>query len=101
LARAEQQNSRPGCPITREEVNKALKKMKSGKAVGLDSKCVEVWKSLGEEGMAWLTDFFNVILKTAKIPEEWRHSTITRYTRMKEMLKIATTIGALNYLVTQ
>ena len=31
---------------------------------------------MGEEGIRWLTDFFNVILKTAKIPQEWRHSTI-------------------------
>jgi len=41
--------------------------MKSGKAVGPDSIPVEVWKSLGEDGIAWLIDFFNVILKTAKI----------------------------------
>ena len=50
--------------------------MKSGKAVGSDSIPVEVWKSLGEDGVAWLTDFFNVILKTAEILQEWRHSTI-------------------------
>ena len=31
---------------------------------------------MGEDGVAWLTDFFNVIFKTAKMPHEWRHSTI-------------------------
>jgi len=31
---------------------------------------------LGEDGIAWLTDFFNVIFKIAKMPQEWRHSTI-------------------------
>jgi len=31
---------------------------------------------LGEDGVAWLTDFFNIIFKTAKMPQEWRHSTI-------------------------
>ena len=52
LAREEQQNYRPGKPITREEVKEALRKMKSGKAVGPDSTPVEVWKSLGEDGVA-------------------------------------------------
>jgi len=36
--------------------------MKSGKAVGPDSIPVEVWKSLGEEGVAWLTGFFQCYL---------------------------------------
>ena len=50
--------------------------MKSGKAVGFDSIPVEVWKSLGEFGVAWLTDFFKVIFKTANMPQELKHSTI-------------------------
>ena len=31
---------------------------------------------MGEDGVVWLTDFFNVIFKTAKMPQEWRHSVI-------------------------
>ena len=50
--------------------------MKVGKAVGPDCILVEISRSLGEEGIRWLTDFFNVIRKTAKIPQEWRQSTI-------------------------
>jgi len=76
LAQEEQQNYRPDRPITREEVKEALKKMRSGKALGPNSIPVEVWKSLGEDGVAWLTDFFNVIFNTAKMPQEWRHSVI-------------------------
>jgi len=71
LARDEQQNYKPDRPITREEVKEALKQMKSGKAVGPDNIPVEVWKSLGEEGVAWLMDFFNVIFRTARMPQEW------------------------------
>ena len=100
LAREDQQNFRPERPITREEVKEALRKMKSGKAVGPDSIPVEVWKSLGEEGLTWLTNFFNVIFKTAKMPQEWRHSTLIHCIKIKEMLKTVTTIGALSYLVT-
>ena len=101
LVGEEQQNFRSGQPITREEVKEVLRKMKSGKAVGPDSIPVEVWKSLGEDGVAWLTDFFNVIFKTAKMPQEWRYSTIISLYKNKEMLRTAITIGALSYLVTQ
>jgi len=44
--------------------------MKVGKAVGVNCIPVEIWKSLGKEGITWLKDFFNVILKTAKMPQE-------------------------------
>jgi len=44
--------------------------MKSEKAVGPDLIPVEIWKSLGEEGIDWLTDLFNVIFRTVKIPNK-------------------------------
>jgi len=50
--------------------------MKEGKTVGPDGIHVEIWKSLGEEGVEWLTTFFNVIFKTSTMPQEWRYSTI-------------------------
>ena len=31
---------------------------------------------MGEEGLGWLTELFNVILRTAKMPREWRFSTV-------------------------
>ena len=37
--------------INREEVEVALKGMKNGKAMGPDGISVEIWKSLGEEGV--------------------------------------------------
>ena len=36
----------------------ALKKMKHRKAVGPDDIPIEVWKVLGETGIAWLTYLF-------------------------------------------
>ena len=68
LAQEEQEHYRLSQPITGEEVKEALRKMKNGKAVGPDNILVEVWKSLGEDGVAWLTDFFNVIFKTGRMP---------------------------------
>ncbi|KAM1519455.1 hypothetical protein ACFX1Z_022250 [Malus domestica] len=64
------------CRIRKEEVVVALKKMKHRKAVGPDDIPIEVWKVLGETGIAWLTDLFNRILKTKNMPNEWRKSTL-------------------------
>ena len=62
--------------ITKEEIREALKKMANGKTVGPDQIPVKVWKCMGEEGLEWLTELFNVIFKTAKMSREWRASTI-------------------------
>ena len=35
-----------------------------------------MWKCLGEEGLEWLTELFNVIFRTAKMPKEWRSSIV-------------------------
>jgi len=62
--------------ISKEEVKEALRKMKSEKAVGPDLIPVEIWKCLGEVGLDWLTELFNVIFRTVKMPNEWRISTV-------------------------
>ncbi|KAK3548632.1 hypothetical protein QTP70_015940, partial [Hemibagrus guttatus] len=49
--------------IRKDEVRKALKGMKSGKAVGPDDIPVEVWKCLGEAAVEFLTSFFNRVLE--------------------------------------
>ncbi|KAK3550584.1 hypothetical protein QTP70_000364 [Hemibagrus guttatus] len=49
--------------IRKDEVRKALKKMKSGKAVGPDDIPVEVWKCLGEAGVEFLASLFNRVLE--------------------------------------
>ncbi|QHN83560.1 LINE-1 retrotransposable element ORF2 protein [Arachis hypogaea] len=50
--------------------------MKIGRAVGPDNVPIEVWKSLGEKGINWLTKLFNEILRSKKMPDEWRKSTL-------------------------
>uniref|UniRef100_A0AAQ6IRJ4 Reverse transcriptase domain-containing protein n=1 Tax=Anabas testudineus TaxID=64144 RepID=A0AAQ6IRJ4_ANATE len=60
----------------KDEVRKALKRMKSGKAVGPDDIPVEVWKCLGEAAVEFLTSLFNRILESEKMPEEWRRSVL-------------------------
>lgn len=60
--------------IQKKEVFQALQKMKLKKAAGPDGIPIEVWKSLGERGIDWLTSLFNKIWSTNKMPTEWRKS---------------------------
>ena len=53
--------------ITEEEVEKAVKKMKTGKVVGVDELSVEMVKANRLVGITWLTRLFNVCFTT-----EWR-----------------------------
>jgi len=69
-------NVRECSHISKEEVKEALRKMKSGKAVGPDLIPVKVWKCLGEVGVDWLIEFFNIIFRMTKMPSEWRTSTV-------------------------
>ncbi|KAK3534191.1 hypothetical protein QTP86_003335 [Hemibagrus guttatus] len=49
--------------IRKDEVRKALNRMKSGKAVGPDDIPVEVWKCLGEAAVEFLANLFNRVLE--------------------------------------
>ncbi|KAK3532136.1 hypothetical protein QTP86_008585 [Hemibagrus guttatus] len=49
--------------IRKDEVRKALKRIKSGKAVGPDDIPVEVWKCLGEAAVEFLASLFNRVLE--------------------------------------
>ncbi|GJS65768.1 retrovirus-related pol polyprotein LINE-1 [Tanacetum coccineum] len=60
--------------ISQAEVRTALRKIGRNKAVGPDQIPIEAWRSLGDEGIFWLTSIFNKIFTSVKIPEEWRLS---------------------------
>ena len=60
--------------ISDDEVKRALKRMKSGKALCPDDIPVEVWKCLGEMAVHFLTGLFNRILDSENMLEEWRIS---------------------------
>ncbi|XP_055817839.1 uncharacterized protein LOC129886954 [Solanum dulcamara] len=65
-----------GCckSITVEEVKGVVRRMHWGRANGPDEILGEFWKSASSVGLEWLTRLFNVIFKTATMPEEWRSS---------------------------
>ena len=55
-----------------DKVKTTLKKMKNGKSIGLNNIPIETWKCLGKEGVKWFTNLFNKILRTKRMPDEWK-----------------------------
>ncbi|KAK3557745.1 hypothetical protein QTP86_000302 [Hemibagrus guttatus] len=73
--------------IRKDEVRKALKRMKSGKAVGPDDIPVEVWMCLGEAAVEFLTSLFNRVSESERMPEEWRRSVSVPIFKNKDLEK--------------
>jgi hypothetical protein len=48
--------------------------MKGGKTMGPDGIAIEVWRTLGDVAIVWLTKLFNLIFRSHKMPDEWRRS---------------------------
>lgn len=69
--------------ISPQEVKVAIQKMKNRKATGPDEIPAELWKSMGDIGVAWLTKLFNEILITTKIPDMWRSSNLIPFYKNK------------------
>jgi hypothetical protein len=53
--------------IQEYEVKDALKRMKEGKVMGPDEIPIEVWRSLGDIAIVWLTKLFNLIFRSNKM----------------------------------
>jgi hypothetical protein len=51
-----------------------LKRMKGRKAMGSDGIPIEVWTTLGDAAIVWLTKLFNLIFRSNKMLDEWRRS---------------------------
>ena len=73
--------------ISVEEVRTGVRKMKKGKAQGLDDKPGEVWITLGNKGVEFLMDFFNRLLQGEKMPDEWRRSVVVPLYKSKGYIK--------------
>ena len=56
---------------SREEVKNALRRMKQGKAVGLDELPVEIWKCMGEMGIEFLTRLLNKLHRSTKFQKNF------------------------------
>jgi hypothetical protein len=55
--------------IQESELKDALKRMKGGKAIGPNGIPIEVWRSLEDVAIVWLTKLFNLIFRLNKMPD--------------------------------
>eukprot|EP00794_Sanderia_malayensis_P006364 gene6364-7093_t len=67
-------DERPVARIENTEVVEAMRKMKKGKAVGLDDIPIEAGRVLGDVGVETLLQIFTKIMELEKMPQEWRES---------------------------
>ena len=82
--------------ISKEEVRIAVKRMKSGRAVGPNNIPVEAWKCLGEVAVVFLTRLCNKILESEKMPDEWKEVLWCPCSRTREMHRIVAIIEESN-----
>lgn len=59
-----------------EEIEIAIKKMKNGKAPGIDNLKAELYKFMGQAGLQALHIIINEAWKTNTVPQEWTRSVI-------------------------
>jgi hypothetical protein len=84
------------CRIQESEVKDAFKRMKGGKAIGLDGIPIEVWRSLGDVAIVWLTKLFNLIFRSNKMHDEWRRSILVPIFKNKGICKVILIIEGSN-----
>jgi hypothetical protein len=76
--------------IQESEVKDALKRMKEGKVMDPDGIPIEVWRSLRDVAIVWLTTLFNLIFRSNKMPDEWRRSILVPIFKNKEDVQSCT-----------
>ena len=67
-------NATEGPEILKEEVTAAIKRIKNGKAPGIDEITGEMLKALDEEGIDIITNLIRLMYDTGKLPKDLRHS---------------------------
>jgi hypothetical protein len=57
--------------------------MKGGKLMSPDGIPIEVWRSVGDVAIVWLTKLFNLIFQLNKMSDEWRWSILVPIFKIK------------------
>ena len=63
--------------ISREEVERCVKRQKNGKAAGLDEIPYEMYKNGGEVLIDRMTDLFNQVWEEERVPRMWNECRVT------------------------
>lgn len=64
--------------ISVDEVRAAIAKMKTGKAAGPSGIGAEMLKATGEDGVAWVADLCNAVVKEGWMSTDWKKSWMVR-----------------------
>jgi hypothetical protein len=70
--------------------------MKGGKAMDPDGIPIEVWRTLVDIAIVWLTKLFNLIFRSNKMSDEWRRSILVPIFKNKGMCNVVLIIGGSN-----
>ncbi|MGL4388826.1 MAG: reverse transcriptase domain-containing protein [Brevinema sp.] len=73
--------------ITLDEIKVYIKKLKYGKAAGIDNIKPEMLKAMENEGIQWLHEIINMIWKNGKLPEDWQTAIILPIPKKGDMFK--------------
>ena len=66
----------PVLEITKEEVERAVRKMKSNKVPGVSEVSIDMVKAGKEEGIRWMCEVLREVWRSERIPDEWTRSVI-------------------------
>ena len=83
--------------VSLEEVTLMAKKLKSGKASGLDMVSAELLKNANENFMLVFTKLFNKLLHSGKFPEEWSVGIIVVLFKGSDETDLKIITGELHY----
>ena len=68
----------PECEINKEEVSRAMRRLGRGKAAGQSGVVIEMIRALAEEGVLWMTDLCNWVVRERMMPDDWKRSIFKR-----------------------
>ena len=77
------QNARHMLEVSVEDIRKAVKKIKNGKAPGVDGITSEMLKYGGESVTEWLTRVCNVCFREGRVPKDWQRAVIVPFYKGK------------------
>ena len=72
IANIEDQSTSDTADVTREEIEKAVGKLKNGKTAGGDEVVAELVKNGGQAMIDWLWELLKEVWRTKQIPKEWK-----------------------------
>lgn len=77
-------NAPRGQPITREEVAKAVGRLRNHRATGDDQIAAEYLKAGPEEMTEWLHEVISEVWATGEVPQEWKDATLVPLHKKKD-----------------